>query len=207
MLTFFAPPVHLITPPTFGHLQKTPFLTSKTPPIALPRIPPHRPVISLSAGKGRVDPRDEAFVTCPSCGSDSPISASRLVQKRSLTVRCTQCKHRFEADVASAMTLTGASLSDMIDTIPDHESSPLTAVKLYVGGLSSKVDSPTLKATFEEFGEVVKANVVYDHVTGRTKGFGFVTIANKSAASAAIDIMNDGTSKLGSRLRVREAHD
>ena len=65
------------------------------------------------------------------------------------------------------------------------------AVKLFVGNLPFSVDNAKLKEEFTKFGEVVSANVVMDKNSKRSKGFGFVELANKEAADAAITGMNE----------------
>ena len=65
------------------------------------------------------------------------------------------------------------------------------AVKLFVGNLPFSVDNTKLSEEFSKFGEVVNANIVMDKNTKRSKGFGFVELATKEAAEAAIDGMND----------------
>lgn len=58
--------------------------------------------------------------------------------------------------------------------------------KLFVGNLPYKMTSEDLKALFAEFGEVVEAVILTDKFSGRSKGFGFVTMANEEMAQAAI---------------------
>jgi cold-inducible RNA-binding protein len=78
--------------------------------------------------------------------------------------------------------------------------------KLFVGGLSWDTSDPGLRAAFEEFGEVVDAKVITDRDTGRSRGFGFVTLANASDADKAAAAM-DGAAIDGRNVRVNEAHD
>ena len=58
--------------------------------------------------------------------------------------------------------------------------------KLYVGNLSYSVTSSSLEQMFVEFGEVRSAEVIQDRDTGRSKGFGFVEMADENAAREAI---------------------
>ena len=58
--------------------------------------------------------------------------------------------------------------------------------KLYVGNLSYSVTSATLEQLFAEFGSVRSAEVIQDRDTGRSKGFGFVEMADDNAAAEAI---------------------
>jgi len=63
--------------------------------------------------------------------------------------------------------------------------------RLFVGGLSYDTTAQTLKSAFEEFGEVADAVVVTDRSTGNSRGFGFVTMANRRDAPKAIDGLTD----------------
>jgi len=78
--------------------------------------------------------------------------------------------------------------------------------KLFVGGLSWNTDDPGLRQAFERFGEVIEAKVITDRDSGRSRGFGFVTLATSEAAQQAISEM-DGATLDGRSLRVNEAHD
>jgi len=49
----------------------------------------------------------------------------------------------------------------------------------------------SLKKMFSEFGEVTSAKIVVDRETGRSKGFGFVEMADAQAADRAIESLND----------------
>jgi RNA recognition motif-containing protein len=76
--------------------------------------------------------------------------------------------------------------------------------KLYVGNLPFQVASSDLEQLFSEFGAVQSALVVEDRATGRSRGFGFVEMANAADAQAAIDGLTDQEYQ-GRRLTVNLA--
>ena len=76
--------------------------------------------------------------------------------------------------------------------------------KLYVGNLSYQVDSSALQELFTPHGTVESAEIISDRDTGRSKGFGFVQMANDSEAAAAIAALN-GQQHEGRALTVNEA--
>ena len=78
--------------------------------------------------------------------------------------------------------------------------------KLFVGGLAWATSDESLRAAFEAYGEVTDAKVITDRDTGRSRGFGFVSFADGSAADAAIAAM-DGTMLDGRSIRVNEAQE
>ena len=77
-------------------------------------------------------------------------------------------------------------------------------MNIYVGNLSYKVSDQELKNVFEEFGEVVSAKVIKDRESGRSKGFGFVEMADDQEASQAISEL-DGAEINGRTVKVNEA--
>ena len=68
---------------------------------------------------------------------------------------------------------------------------------IYVGNLSFDVSEAQLQEAFAAFGTVNKASVVTDRMTGRSRGFGFVEMANDDEGKAAIEALNG--SELGGR--------
>jgi cold-inducible RNA-binding protein len=78
------------------------------------------------------------------------------------------------------------------------------AKKLFVGGLNWKTTDDGLRDAFERFGEVTEAKVITDRETGRSRGFGFVTFVDNTAADNAISEMN-GTQLEGRTIQVNEA--
>lgn len=76
--------------------------------------------------------------------------------------------------------------------------------RLYVGNLPYSVRNDDLKQEFEAFGQVVKADVLMERGTDRSKGFGFVEMGSEAEAQAAIEGMN-GKDLKGRALVVNEA--
>jgi cold-inducible RNA-binding protein len=77
-------------------------------------------------------------------------------------------------------------------------------MNIYVGNLSRETAEEDLRKAFEAFGEVTKATVITDKFSGESKGFGFVEMANKTEAMAALAAMN-GKELQGRTLNVSEA--
>lgn len=75
---------------------------------------------------------------------------------------------------------------------------------IYVGNLAYSTNDESLKTAFTAYGEVASARVVSDRMTGRSKGFGFVEMADRAQAQAAIDALN-GKELDGRTLRVNES--
>src|SRR5688500_7718541 len=78
------------------------------------------------------------------------------------------------------------------------------SIKLYVGNLSFNTSSEDLRELFSGAGTVESASVVEDRDTGRSRGFGFVEMATKEEAEAAIAQFN-GKEFGGRNLNVNEA--
>lgn len=65
------------------------------------------------------------------------------------------------------------------------------STKLFVGNLPWEATEQELEAAFSRFGEVVEVSLPTDKMTGRKRGFGFVTFSDEAAAAAAVDGMNE----------------
>lgn len=63
--------------------------------------------------------------------------------------------------------------------------------KLFVANLAYSVTEDVLRDLFAQHGDVVSVKIVTDTFTGRSKGFGFVEMTTKEAASAAIQALNN----------------
>lgn len=78
------------------------------------------------------------------------------------------------------------------------------ATKLYVGNLPYSSTDDSLKQAFSEVGTVEEAAVIMERHTGRSRGFGFVTMATQEEADKAIEMFN-GKDMDGRVLVVNEA--
>jgi len=76
--------------------------------------------------------------------------------------------------------------------------------KLFVGNLPWSVDTNKLSDLFSKFTSVVKADVLSDRETGRSRGFGFVELSDDAEADKAITEMN-GIDIDGRKIVVNEA--
>lgn len=77
-------------------------------------------------------------------------------------------------------------------------------MNIYVGNLSFQTREEDLQALFEGYGEVTSVKIITDRVTGKSKGFAFVEMANDEEAQQAIQELNN--KEFGSRsLKVNEA--
>ncbi len=78
------------------------------------------------------------------------------------------------------------------------------AKKLYVGNLSYNTQEEDLREAFSKIGEVLSATLIIDQASGRSKGFGFVEMAQDEDAAKAIATLN-GTSFMDRTITVNEA--
>ncbi|MCC6961825.1 MAG: RNA-binding protein [candidate division Zixibacteria bacterium] len=77
-------------------------------------------------------------------------------------------------------------------------------MNIFVGNLSRQATEEDLKNAFSAFGNVARATIIKDKFSGEPRGFGFVEMATKEEAQAAIAGMN-GKEFLGRTLNVNEA--
>jgi len=77
-------------------------------------------------------------------------------------------------------------------------------MKLYVGNLSFDTTENDLQDAFEQFGTVSDVRLMLDHGTGRSRGFGFVTMSTAAEGQAAANSLN-GKPLGGRNLTVNEA--
>jgi RNA recognition motif-containing protein len=79
------------------------------------------------------------------------------------------------------------------------------ATKLFVGKLSFDTTEASLSELFKKYGEVVSSAVVMDKITNRSRGFGFVELADLKSAQTAIKELN-GTDFEGQNIIVNTAN-
>lgn len=76
--------------------------------------------------------------------------------------------------------------------------------KLYVGNIPFNTTDQDLHSKFSAFGSVESAKIIMDRDSGRSKGFGFVEMADEDAAQQAIESLN-GSDFAGRAMIVSEA--
>ena len=77
-------------------------------------------------------------------------------------------------------------------------------MNIYVGNLDYKVTEDDLENVFSKYGSVSSSSIITDKYSGRSKGFGFITMDNDEEAAQAISELNE--TKLESRdIVVNEA--
>jgi cold-inducible RNA-binding protein len=77
-------------------------------------------------------------------------------------------------------------------------------MKLYVGNLSFETTENDLQDLFEQHGKVTEVSLLMDRMTGKSRGFAFVTMSDTAEANAAMAALN-GKEVNGRTLNVNEA--
>lgn len=77
-------------------------------------------------------------------------------------------------------------------------------MNIYVANLNFNLQDHDLKEFFTPFGEVSSARIIMDKATDRSRGFGFVEMADEAAGRKAIAEL-DGTTVEGRPIKVNEA--
>jgi len=75
---------------------------------------------------------------------------------------------------------------------------------IFVGNLSFNTTEDELRQAFEAYGQVDRVSILTDRDTGRSRGFGFVEMANNEDGEKAIAALN-GTQIGGRTINVNEA--
>ncbi|MBI4660403.1 MAG: RNA-binding protein [Verrucomicrobia bacterium] len=82
--------------------------------------------------------------------------------------------------------------------------------KLFVGNLSFNVTENDLQDAFAAHGTVVEANLITDRMSGKPRGFGFVTMSTPAEAQKAMEALNgaslDGRNLTVNLAKPREEH-
>ena len=116
---------------------------------------------------------------------------------------------------ATVEEIQGGGLIMSIDEVmrsmqggPDAEEVTARTIpsRLFVGGLDWRITDADLRAQLEQIGRVADAVVVMDRDTGESRGFGFVTMADRKDAAEAIRRLN-GSQLEGRTLVVRQAEE
>ncbi|MBL1379013.1 RNA recognition motif domain-containing protein [Zobellella iuensis] len=111
-----------------------------------------------------------------------------------------------ELDAATLFALgllLGGLVVPLLTRLPTPEAIPTTT--LYVGNLPYRANEASVRALFENFGQVLSVRLMKDKQTGKRRGFGFVEMPTE-AALAAQQALNDSEFQQRT-LKVREANE
>ena len=78
------------------------------------------------------------------------------------------------------------------------------SVNIYVGNLSYDITETQLEDLFGQHGEVTSVKIITDQYSGKSKGFGFIEMPDKTEANSAIQQL-DGKSVLDRNIKVNLA--
>jgi len=125
--------------------------------------------------------------------------AEKARRKQEKAEKRAQRRHREPGteEVTTAEDVTGAlpSVEEVMAAMERRAAAPAGAApipcRLFVGSLSWETTAEDLRKAFAAFGVVTDALVVTDRNTGRSRGFGFVTMQDRKHAAKAIEGMHE----------------
>ena len=84
-------------------------------------------------------------------------------------------------------------------------------MNIFIAKLDYNTEESDVRAAFEEYGDVDSVKIIFDKMTNRSKGFGFVEMADDSEGMAAIEALNgseiDGRTVVVKKAEPRENRD
>jgi RNA recognition motif-containing protein len=76
--------------------------------------------------------------------------------------------------------------------------------KIYIGNIAYNATEEDINELFSKYGEIKSLKIIKDSITGRSRGFGFIEMANENDAKDAISALN-GKTFMEKTLNVAEA--
>lgn len=77
-------------------------------------------------------------------------------------------------------------------------------MNIHVGNIAYTTTKEDLESLFSEHGNVASVAVITDKITGKSRGFAFVTMESNEEGAKAVEAL-DGQEFQGRRVRVSEA--
>ncbi|KAJ4865803.1 hypothetical protein Rs2_52679 [Raphanus sativus] len=136
-----------------------------------------------------------AAATVSSAATSNPLFSSHSNFK--LFYRITPKPFKLVAKCPTPLFLHPNTRRHRLLCAAEDEIPPVEEGRLYVGNLPYTITSSELSQLFGEAGNVVDVQIVYDKVTDRSRGFGFVTMGTIEEAKEAIQMFN--SSQIGGR--------
>jgi predicted Zn finger-like uncharacterized protein len=177
---------------------------------------PNRRDMSHQSDYGASQPYPETFVRCGKCQTNFAIAPSDLGGPKSKGRRltCSVCDHTWFQSKERIMTIReGFEMSPLpeeeleriaLNIREGKKPSFVGAMKLYVGNIAFESSEDDLMEIFSTVGDVGEVSLVRDEITGRIRGFGFVTMRTKEGGLKAIEELN-GVAINGRSMAVRES--
>ncbi|KAJ8906905.1 hypothetical protein NDN08_003389 [Rhodosorus marinus] len=154
------------------------------------------------------------FVNCRRCGSDVVVEFSIFGADEVADVRCPECGRKWTADFVDVDVLFEGKIQKATELLVQKKTGNeqaaqvignyRRAIRIWVGNLPARIGDEDLRAMFDRYGDVTSARVIYDRNTSRSRGFGFVEMADEGEGRAAIQDL-DGNYDLGRKIAVRQA--
>lgn len=117
----------------------------------------------------------------------------------SVSSKCSVKKNSFNSPFALKQDINGRTLTvnkaaprGSRAVRPPRDFEP--AFRVYVGNIPWQVDNLRLEQLFSEYGKVEEARIVFDRETGRSRGFGFVTMSSQIEMEDAIAALDGSVS-------------
>ncbi|WOG91272.1 hypothetical protein DCAR_0310520 [Daucus carota subsp. sativus] len=156
----------------------------------------------------------KSYSAKPFCNSLSPIS---IITNKPLSIKFSRASPHSRLLKLAVSSDFGVEVDEASDAVaeeqgeisevggeeeePAREASFSPDLKIFVGNLPFSCDSATLAGLFESSGNVEMVEVIYDKISGRSRGFGFVTMSSVEEVQAAVEQFN-GYELDGRPLRV-----
>ncbi len=133
---------------------------------------------------------------------------ARKKREKAERKRARRARGGSSVEIISADAITGdlPTAEEALAAMNDRASAPRATIpaRLFVGGLSRSTTTEELERIFSEHGELADAIVISDRDTGESRGFGFVTYADRKDAAGAMEAL-DGAEIDGRNIRVNLA--
>jgi len=101
-----------------------------------------------------------------------------------------QERHELDLDGRKLDPKYAVSKDEIVRSTVEQRQTPSDASrrsnKLFVGGIAPETSESEFRAYFEKFGHVSDAVIMVDHISGRSRGFGFVTFESEESAESCM---------------------
>lgn len=77
--------------------------------------------------------------------------------------------------------------TNQLHTTNNNNMGDTTMTKVFVGGLAWETPKEAMREHFDKYGDIVEAVIISDKLTGRSKGYGFVTFKDAESAKKACE--------------------